>query len=70
MKVDKSWMAFILVHEAIHSLKITKKSGMMMKLDLTKAFDSLSWKYMRGIMGAFGFGREWIEWIKNMVTTT
>ena len=25
---------------------------------------------MRGIMGVFGFGREWIEWIMNMVTTT
>ena len=43
---------------------------MMVKLDITKAFDKLSWKYMRGIMGAFGFGREWIEWIKNMVTNT
>ena len=29
-------------HEAVHSLKIQKKPGMILKLDLSKAFDRLS----------------------------
>eukprot|EP00253_Pinus_taeda_P026486 PITA_26486 len=36
----------ILSNEVIHSLKILKKPGMIMKLDLSKAFDKLSWEYI------------------------
>ena len=32
----------ILVHEVIHSLKSTKRPGMMIKLDIAKAYDKLS----------------------------
>ena len=32
----------ILVHEVIHSLKSTRTPGMLLKLDLSKAFDKLS----------------------------
>eukprot|EP00253_Pinus_taeda_P014482 PITA_14482 len=32
----------ILSHEVIHSLKIMKKPGMILKLDLSKAFDKLN----------------------------
>eukprot|EP00253_Pinus_taeda_P021112 PITA_21112 len=34
----------ILTHEIIHSLKNSKRSGMLLKIDLSKAFDSLSWE--------------------------
>ena len=58
----------ILVHENIHSLKTTKKPSMLVKLGIAKAYDKLSWKYMRGILGDFRFGREWIGWTMNTVT--
>lgn len=32
----------VVAHEVIHSLKKSKKSGMLIKLDLSKAFDNLS----------------------------
>jgi len=32
----------ILTHKIIHSLKLSKKPGMLLKIDLSKAFDSLS----------------------------
>ena len=59
----------ILVQETIHSLKVTKKQGMTIKLDIAKAYDKLSWQYMRSILKAFGFGMEWVEWIMNPVST-
>ena len=59
----------ILVQETIHSLNVTKKAGMLVKIDIAKSYDKLSWKYMRSILEAFGFGREWIEWIMNLVST-
>jgi len=33
----------ILSHEVIHSLKTTKIPGMLIKLDLSKDFDRVSW---------------------------
>jgi hypothetical protein len=33
----------IMAHELVHSLKYTKSPGMILKLDLSKAFDKLSW---------------------------
>lgn len=35
-----------LSNEVIHSLKILKNPGMILKLDLSKAFDKLSWTYI------------------------
>eukprot|EP00253_Pinus_taeda_P020401 PITA_20401 len=49
----------ILTHEIIHSLKTSKKQGMLLKLDLSKDFDSLSWNYMEKILLAFGFNTSW-----------
>ena len=37
----------ILTHEVIHSLKISKKLGMLLKIDLSKAFDKISWNYIK-----------------------
>lgn len=36
----------ILLHEIIHTLKNSKQAGMLLKLDLSKAFDKLSWNYI------------------------
>ena len=48
----------IIFHDGIYSLKITKKLGMLVKLDIAKAYDKLIWQYMREILRAFGFGRD------------
>eukprot|EP00253_Pinus_taeda_P019391 PITA_19391 len=60
----------ILTHEIIHSLKQTKKPGMLLKIDLSKAFDSISWDYMQKILRAFGFANAWIRWISNLISSS
>lgn len=45
----------ILMHEIIHSLKHSKQAGMILKIDLSKAFDKLSWSYMQEMLISFGF---------------
>ena len=45
----------ILSHEIVHSLKYTDTPGMIIKLNFSKDFDKLSWKYMEATMQAFGF---------------
>jgi hypothetical protein len=59
----------ILVHEVIHSLQKTKTPGMLLKLDLSKAFDKISWAYMRDLLLAFGFEERWVSWILNLTST-
>jgi hypothetical protein len=60
----------ILAHEVIHSLKSTKTPGMLIKLDLSKAFDRVSWQYLRSILESFGFDQQWVNWILNLTSST
>eukprot|EP00253_Pinus_taeda_P009939 PITA_09939 len=60
----------ILTHEIIHSLKQSKKPGMLLKIDLSKAFDSISWEYMQKILKAFGFSPSWIRWVSSLVSSS
>jgi len=50
----------ILSHEIIHSLKHIKQVGMILKLDLSKAFDKLNWIYIQKMLLAFGFSPIWV----------
>ena len=47
----------VVSQKMIHSLNQKKQKGMMIKLDLSKAYDHLSWKYLRAVLGAYGFGK-------------
>ena len=45
----------ILIHETIHSVKIRKILGMLLKLDLSKAYDKLNWEFLVGMLRVFRF---------------
>lgn len=60
----------LLTHKIIHSLKHSKQAGMLLKLDLSKAFDKLSWTYIQHMLKAFGFCSMWIRWILSLITST
>jgi hypothetical protein len=59
----------ILAHEVIHSLKTSRTKGMLIKLDLSKAFDKASWQYLRAVLESFGFDQRWVEWILNLTSS-
>eukprot|EP00253_Pinus_taeda_P006734 PITA_06734 len=60
----------ILTHEIIHSLKQSKQAGMLLKLDLSKAFDKLSWSYIQQMLISFGFCSTWVRWIMSLITSS
>lgn len=41
----------------------------MIKLDLSKAYDRLNWKYLEATLLAYGFCNRWVNWILNMIAT-
>jgi len=57
-------------HEVVHSLNINRKAGMIMQLDIAKAYDKLSWNYIKKILIAFGFDHNWVRWISVLVTSS
>ena len=59
--------SFTLSHELIHSLNSQKKPGMMIQLYMYKAFDKISWAYMREVLAANGFYKNNIKWIMALV---
>ena len=42
---------------------------MLIKLDISKSYDKLSWKYMEKMLRAYGFNMEWVEWVMALFTT-
>ena len=42
---------------------------MMIKLDIAKAYEKLSWKFMEKMLEAYSFFQGWFEWVMNLVTT-
>eukprot|EP00253_Pinus_taeda_P031168 PITA_31168 len=60
--------SIILSQEVLHSIKTQKIPGMIIQLDLSKAFDKISWTYIREILQAFGFNQIWINWIMELVS--
>jgi hypothetical protein len=67
-RASKFLDGIVVAHEAIHSLKVSKKVGMMMKLDMSKAYDRMNWDFLRKIMLALGFGGDWVDWVLNLVS--
>jgi hypothetical protein len=47
---------------------MTNIPGMFIKLDLSKAFDRISWQYMRSLLEAFGFDSHWVASIVRLTS--
>ena len=53
----------LLAREAIHSMKLSKRLGMNIKLDVTKAYDKVKWSFLYKVLSRSIFCQEWINCI-------
>lgn len=63
----------VLAHEFLHLLK-NKRRGkekfMVMKLDMSKAYDRVEWNFVKEMLFKMGFDQIFVAWIMECVTST
>lgn len=64
------------IHDNFRSVKNTcmelhkrKDPAIMLKIDIAKAFDTVSWSFLLEILAHMGFGRRWRNWISTLLST-
>ncbi|KAJ0568314.1 putative RNA-directed DNA polymerase [Helianthus annuus] len=53
----------LILNEAIAWMKKAKKTGMIFKVDINKAYDSLNWNFLESVMIQMNFPVKWRKWI-------
>ena len=62
----------IVAHETLHAMKKRrqgKHGSLAVKLDISKAYDRIEWRYLQGIMETMEFSAKWIKLVMNCVTS-
>ncbi|KAH9291381.1 hypothetical protein KI387_043430, partial [Taxus chinensis] len=59
----------IISHELIHSLHNSSRAGMLLKLDFSKAYDRVNWRFLLKSLQALGFGAHFCKWIFDCIAS-
>ncbi|MFS7997684.1 putative RNA-directed DNA polymerase [Helianthus anomalus] len=57
----------LMLNEVLAWMKQAKRVGGMFKVDIQKAYDSLSWSFLVSILEQMGFPTRWCEWIMALL---
>jgi hypothetical protein len=60
---------FMLVQGLLKEFNRNKTSALFIKLDIVKAFDSVSWAYLLEVLERLSFGLKWRDWISLALCT-
>eukprot|EP00253_Pinus_taeda_P013097 PITA_13097 len=60
----------IQAHEVVHTLTSKRQAGMIMQLDISKAYDKVNWICIKKVLTAFGFNHNWVRWVMALVTSS
>jgi Reverse transcriptase (RNA-dependent DNA polymerase) len=54
-------------HEIIHYAQLYKQKEIILKVDFEKAYDRVSWPFLKELLLSRGFGLKLKAWIDNML---
>jgi len=60
---------FKFVQRAAVYLRKNKTPMTLLKLDISKAFDTVAWSFLLDALQAFGFGAHWRRWVTTLLST-
>jgi hypothetical protein len=60
---------FMLVRQVARRIHQRKQLGTLVKLDITRAFDSLSWSFLMEVLRHMGFGPKYLRWVAALLYT-
>ncbi|XP_026459226.1 uncharacterized protein LOC113359869 [Papaver somniferum] len=60
----------LIAGDCVDSRLKEKKTGILCKIDMEKAFDNVRWSSLLRILEKHGFGRKWISWIRWRISST
>ncbi|XP_034692384.1 uncharacterized protein LOC117919321 [Vitis riparia] len=61
--------ASLIANEVIDFWHKRKEKGLICKLDIEKAYDSINWNFLMKVLHKMAFGSRWMEWIWWCIST-
>jgi hypothetical protein len=57
------------VRQVARKINMRRSTGVLIKLDLARAFDSISWSFLFEVLRRMGFGERFLKWIALLLHT-
>ncbi|KAM0911464.1 hypothetical protein ACQ4PT_013479 [Festuca glaucescens] len=60
---------FVLVRQVARKINMRRQTGVLLKLDIARAFDSISWSFLFEVLRRMGFGDRFLKWVALLLYT-